>query len=45
LRDQASLAALTEDVVKSSEIEGEALNVASVRSSLATQVGGARSPA
>lgn len=27
LRDQASLAALTEDVVKTSEIEGETLNV------------------
>ena len=35
LRDQASLAALTEDVVKTSEIEGEQLNVESVRSSLA----------
>src|SRR6218665_251504 len=34
LRDQASLAALTEDVVKTSEIEGEVLNVESVRSSL-----------
>ena len=32
LRDQASLSALTEDVVKTSEIEGEHLNVASVRS-------------
>ena len=29
LRDQASLAALTEDVVKTSEIEGEILNVQS----------------
>jgi hypothetical protein len=29
LRDQASLAALTEDVVKTSEIEGERLNVVS----------------
>lgn len=29
LRDQASLAALTEDVVKASEIEGEQLNVES----------------
>ena len=34
LRDQASLAALTEDVVKTSEIEGEQLNVESVRSSI-----------
>ena len=32
LRDQASLAALTEDVVKTSAIEGELLNVESVRS-------------
>ncbi len=39
LRDQASLAALTEDVVKTSEIEGEALNVASVRSSIARRLG------
>ena len=39
LRDQASLAALTEDVVKSSEIEGELLNVASVRSSIARRLG------
>lgn len=39
LRDQASLAALTEDVVKTSEIEGEVLNVASVRSSLARYLG------
>ncbi len=37
LRDQASLAALTEDVVKTSEIEGETLSVESVRSQ---QVGG-----
>ena len=34
LRVQASLVALTEDVVKTSEIEGEQLNVASVRSSI-----------
>lgn len=33
LRDQASLLALTEDVIKTSEIEGEQLNVESVRSS------------
>ena len=39
LRDQASLAALTEDVVKTSEIEGEQLNVESVRSSLARRLG------
>jgi Fic family protein len=38
LRDQASLAALTEDVVKSSEIEGEQLNVESVRSSIARRL-------
>jgi Fic family protein len=39
LRDQASLAALTEDVVKTSEIEGESLNVQSVRSSIARRLG------
>ena len=39
LRDQACLAALTEDVVKTSEIEGEKLNVQSVRSSLALRLG------
>lgn len=39
LRDQASLAALTEDVVKTSEIEGEQLNVESVRSSIARRMG------
>jgi Fic family protein len=39
LRDQASLLALTEDVVKTSEIEGEILNVASVRSSIARRLG------
>ena len=39
LRDQASLAALTEDVVKTSEIEGEHLSVASVRSSIARRLG------
>ena len=39
LRDQASLAALTEDVVKTSAIEGELLNVESVRSSLARRLG------
>ena len=39
LRDQASLAALTEDVVKTCEIEGEQLNVESVRSSIARRLG------
>lgn len=39
LRDEASLAALTEDVVQTSAIEGEALNVASVRSSVARRLG------
>ena len=39
LRGQACLAALTEDVVKTSEIEGEQLNVASVRSSIARRLG------
>lgn len=39
LRDQASLSALTEDVVKTSEIEGETLNVESVRSSIARRLG------
>lgn len=39
LRDQASLAALTEDVVKTSQIEGEMLDVASVRSSIARRLG------
>ena len=39
LRDQASLAALTEDVVKTSEIEGEHLDVQSVRSSIARRLG------
>ena len=39
LRNQASLAALTEDVVKTSEIEGEQLNVDSVRSSIARRLG------
>src|SRR5690606_28587699 len=39
LRDQASLAALTEDVVKTSEIEGEQLNGESVRSSIARRLG------
>lgn len=39
LRDQASLSALTDDVVKTSEIEGELLDVASVRSSIARRMG------
>jgi Fic family protein len=39
LRDEASLAALTEDVVKTSAIEGEVLNVQSVRSSIARRLG------
>ncbi|WP_370264141.1 Fic family protein [Limnobacter sp.] len=39
LRDQASLAALSEDVLKTSEIEGEALNADSVRSSIARRLG------
>ena len=39
LRDEASLAALTEDVVRTSEIEGEHLNVESVRSSIARRLG------
>ncbi|HEY4084247.1 MAG TPA: Fic family protein [Burkholderiaceae bacterium] len=38
-RDQASLAALTDDVLKTSEIEGEQLNAASVRSSIARRLG------
>jgi Fic family protein len=39
LRDQATLSALTEDVIKTSEIEGEQLNVESVRSSIARRLG------
>ena len=39
LREQASLAALAEDVIKTSEIEGEVLNVESVRSSIARRLG------
>ncbi|WP_068634625.1 Fic family protein [Thauera butanivorans] len=39
LRDQASLAALTEDVLRTSEIEGEILNAESVRSSIARRLG------
>ena len=47
-RDQASLLAITDDVVKTSAIEGEALDVASVRSSVARRLGvdiGALAPA
>ncbi len=39
LRDQARLAALTDDVVKTSEIEGEQLDVEAVRSSIARRLG------
>lgn len=39
LRDQVSLLTLTEDVLKTSQIEGELLNVQSVRSSLARRLG------
>ena len=39
LRDQASLATLTEDVVRTSEIEGEHLDADSVRSSIARRLG------
>lgn len=39
LRDQATLAALTDDVLKTSEIEGELLNPESVRSSIARRLG------
>ncbi|RKP58685.1 Fic family protein [Pararobbsia silviterrae] len=39
LRGEASLGALTDDVVKTSEIEGEQLNAASVRSSIARRLG------
>jgi Fic family protein len=48
LRSQASLAALTNDVVKTSEIEGEQLDAFSVRSSVARRLGldiGALAPA
>src|SRR3546814_897338 len=47
LRDEASLSALTEDVIQTRAIEGETLNVASVRSSVARRLGvdiGALSP-
>lgn len=39
LRNQATLATLTEDVLKSSEIEGEHLDRAQVRSSIARRLG------
>lgn len=39
LREQASLAALTDDVVKTSAIEGQVLNVEFVRSSIARRLG------
>ncbi|SAH83426.1 mobile mystery protein B [Bordetella ansorpii] len=39
LQDQASLDALTQDVLKTSEIEGERLDVGSVRSSVARRLG------
>lgn len=39
LRDQASLAALTQDVLKTSEIEGERLDPSFVRSSIARHLG------
>jgi Fic family protein len=39
LRDQTTLATLTEDVLKTSEIEGKRLNAASVRSSIARRLG------
>lgn len=48
LREEATLASLTEDVVKTSEIEGEALNRETVRSSIARRLGvdiGALAPA
>jgi Fic family protein len=38
-RDQATLRVLTEDVIKTSEIEGEMLNPESVRSSIARRLG------
>jgi len=48
LRDQAALRVLTEDVLKTSEIEGETLSPGSVRSSIARRLGvdiGALAPA
>ena len=48
LREEAVLGTLTQDVLKSSEIEGEVLNIDQVRSSLARRLGvdiGALTPA
>ena len=48
LRDQATLQVLTDDVLKTSEIEGEHLNPDTVRSSIARRLGvdiGALAPA
>ncbi len=39
VRDQASLSALTEDVIKTGKIEGEQVSVDSVRSSIARRLG------
>ena len=39
LREEATLQTLTQDVVKTSEIEGEKLDAAQVRSSLARRMG------
>src|SRR5271170_5376240 len=39
LREEATLQTLTQDVLKTSEIEGERLNAAQVRSSLARRLG------
>ena len=39
LQREASLSAMTEEVIKSSEIEGEVLDLAQVRSSIARQMG------
>ncbi len=39
IREEASFKALTQDVVKTSEIEGESLNIQQVRSSLARRLG------
>lgn len=39
LREEAALQTLTQDVVKTSEIEGEKLNTQAVRSSIARRMG------
>src|SRR3954468_5940138 len=39
LRDEATLQSLTQDVVKTSEIEGEKLDAETVRSSIARRMG------